>query len=330
MTVCLAALGFCLAGCTEEPVRVFESPRDKQRLLAAIVPAGDETWFFKLMGRTDSTTENADAFWKFVRSVRFPKEGPEPIAWSAPENWKNEPGRELLRYATFRIPLGQEVTVFRFGPQPEKVVENINRWRKQLKLPAMSAQDFEKIKKEEIDGHMSFLVDLGSARTDAIDVEAYEPRSKTEEPNRRDLPEFQVPDGWKVLPRTTGRMFLLGFQIQDGPMSVEITLTRFPGEAGGLAANVNRWREEVGLSVLSDAEAAKEGRPIEVDGIKSVHVDYSGANSRSMKKLRTLAVICQRGDEAWFIKMMGSPELVGKQQVAFESFVRSIRFGGGK
>jgi hypothetical protein len=327
---CIAALGVLIAGCTDEPVRVYEAPRDKQRLLGAIIPAGDDTWFFKLMGRADSTAENADAFWKFVRSVRIPKEGKEAIAWTVPHGWKQEPGNEL-RYATFRIPLGQEVTVFRFGEQPEKAFENINRWRTQLKLPPMSVSDLDTIKKEDVDGHMSFFIDLESARTDAIDVESYKPRPKQADgPDGVDSLNYQVPEGWKEMKRTPGRMFRYGFRVEDAANSAEITLTPFPGVAGGIGANVNRWREELGLSVLPIDEAKKEGQAIVVDDIKAVYVDYSGTNHRTGKAARTLGVICPHKTEAWFIKMIGAPELVAKQQSAFELFVRSIHFGGGK
>jgi hypothetical protein len=43
-----------------------------------------------------------------------------------------------------------------------------------------------------------------------------------------------------------------------------------------------------------------------------------------------LGVICPRDGTSWFVKMIGPPEIVEKQKSAFESFVRSIRFGGGK
>lgn len=330
IALCIAALGVLVAGCTDEAVRIYEAPCDKQRLLAAIVPAGNDTWFFKLMGRTDSTAENADTFWKFVRSVRIPKEGKEPISWNVPVGWKQEPGKEL-RFATFRIPFGQEVTVFRFGEQPEKAMENINRWRGQLKLPPMNASDIDKIQKEEIDGHMSFFIDLESARTDAIDVEAFKPRTRqVEQPSVGDDVKYQVPEDWKALTRTPGRLFYVGFRVENGGDSAEITLTPLPRKPSEIAENVNRWRDELGLAALPAAEAAREGRGLTIDGIECVYVDYSGISLRTGKRARTLGVICLLKDEAWFIKMMGAPDLVAKQQSAFESFAKSIRFGGGK
>ena len=326
-----AVAALFLAGCTEEPVRVYEAPREKQRLLAAMVPADSATWFFKLMGNEDATKKNADAFWKFVRSVRFSKDNPEEITWTLPDGWTHEPGSGM-RYATFRIPNDQVVTAFKFGPQPELVIENINRWRKQLKLPPLNAADVEKIKKEEIDGNQAWLIDFESARTDAIDVEAIG-KSLTDRSsnhaNGSGIPTYKVPDGWTDISRP-GRMAVAAFRVGEGDMSAETTLLPLPSRANGVAENVNRWRGQLGLSSLPNPEAEKEGQTIEVDGVKSVYVDYTGSDPSTSKKLRLLGVICPRDATSWFVKLVGPPEIVEKQKSAFEAFVRSIRFGGGK
>jgi len=41
------------------------------RLVAAIVPAGDQTWFYKLMGNEKVVANQKDAFTKFVQSARY-------------------------------------------------------------------------------------------------------------------------------------------------------------------------------------------------------------------------------------------------------------------
>jgi hypothetical protein len=49
-----------------------ESPADKkQRLIGAIVPASDETWFFKMTGGDALTAAQKPAFLEFLESVRF-------------------------------------------------------------------------------------------------------------------------------------------------------------------------------------------------------------------------------------------------------------------
>ena len=41
------------------------------RLVAAIVPMGDQTWFYKLMGDEKIVAREKDAFSKFVQTARY-------------------------------------------------------------------------------------------------------------------------------------------------------------------------------------------------------------------------------------------------------------------
>jgi hypothetical protein len=42
------------------------------RLVAAIVPQGDRTWFYKLVGDEPVVAREKDGFVKFVEAVRYP------------------------------------------------------------------------------------------------------------------------------------------------------------------------------------------------------------------------------------------------------------------
>ena len=42
------------------------------RLVGIIVPAGNQTWFYKLMGDEDVVAAQKDAFTKFVQSAKYP------------------------------------------------------------------------------------------------------------------------------------------------------------------------------------------------------------------------------------------------------------------
>ena len=46
-------------------------------------------------------------------------------------------------------------------------------------------------------------------------------------------------------------------------------------------------------------------------------------------KGRMLAGTLLHGGRSWFVKMTGPADLVGKQQPAFETFVKSLRFEAG-
>src|SRR5439155_12390848 len=72
-----------LAGCQNDEIRKYRAPREQAiqapaktsaspvRLLAAIVPHGDRTWFFKLTGPEQATGEHQEEFTRFVQSVHF-------------------------------------------------------------------------------------------------------------------------------------------------------------------------------------------------------------------------------------------------------------------
>ena len=54
------------------------------RLLGAIVPHGERTWFFKLLGPAPAVGEQKETFDRFLASVQFPDKGERPITWTVP------------------------------------------------------------------------------------------------------------------------------------------------------------------------------------------------------------------------------------------------------
>ncbi len=90
-----------------------------------------------------------------------------------------------------------------------------------------------------------------------------------------------------------------------------------------LLANVNRWRGQVGLGAVKAEEVKKLVQPFDGAGAEAQALDMTGLRHR------ILIVMLPRREETWIFKMMGAPDLVGKQKPAFEKFVRSVRFDGG-
>jgi hypothetical protein len=313
-----------MAGCARDEVHVYDVPYEKQRMLGAIVMADrSNTWFFKLMGRADDTAANRDYFMKFVKSLRFPVEGKEPVAWDLPDEWSAELAGQTgmgIRYATIYIPRGQVVSVTRLSEEGGGLLPNLNRWRDQMKLPPITNYGELDNQCERVplgDGHVARVVDMESSRGLAL-VEEPPPPKRSAKPL-----DFDLPEGWKEQ-SAAGKMWAAGFRVDADGQSAEITVTPLGGPAGGIAGNVNRWRGQVGLPESSEEQIMKESQTIEVARVSSTYVDLAGP-----KGLRMLAVISQRGEQTWFVKMLGPTDLVAKQKPAFESFVKSLRFGGG-
>lgn len=142
--------------------------------------------------------------------------------------------------------------------------------------------------------------------------------------------EFTKPEGWEKRPADNrmGVPRLAVFVVRDGEHLAEVSVVALAGEGGGATANVNRWRRQLGLEPLDEPQIQKEMRHLDVTSGKAPYVDLKGRDPTG--PTRTLGAWIVHGGKTWFIKMMGSPELVGKQQAAFEAFVQSIRFADGE
>jgi len=150
-----------LAGCQQDDVARYQVPRagDQRevRLLAAIVNQDKASWFFKLVGPDDTVTKHEADFRGFVAGLTFP-DG-DKAAWKLPAGWEEKPGNQI-RYATLAMPDQLNVTVFKFEAQPQLLLQNVNRWRKQdLGLPDLEQADLDKnLEKVKLDKGEALLV----------------------------------------------------------------------------------------------------------------------------------------------------------------------------
>ena len=135
-------------------------------------------------------------------------------------------------------------------------------------------------------------------------------------------PSWEMPSGWQELP--PGQGLLAKFTVSDSEGKIEITVTAFPGNAGGLTANVNRWRGQVGLAPLATADAEKQASSLDVLGGKAMLVDMTG--DKEGRKTRLAAVIVPREGQTWFYKLMGDAALAEREKAAFIKFVQSARY----
>jgi hypothetical protein len=134
---------------------------------------------------------------------------------------------------------------------------------------------------------------------------------------------YSAPKAWKELPAKGFRV--AAFEISEGGQKAEVTVIPLGGQAGTLLANVNRWREQLGLSRIDAEQLQKEMRTLKVAGIGAPYLDLSGPENRG-QRLRILAVSVPHGGQTWFFKMTGQAEVVGRERDNFEAFVASVRF----
>lgn len=141
-------------------------------------------------------------------------------------------------------------------------------------------------------------------------------------PAASDAPKFQVPSNWQQKPPS--QMVTAAYAVSGPEGQGDIMISKFPGDVGGLIANVNRWRGQLGLASLPDAEAQKSAEMVEIDGKKNAYmVDLKGTNARTGKAARMVALGVPRGGETWFYKLIGDDALVAKEKDTFLKFVVS-------
>lgn len=138
------------------------------RMLAAMVEHDDRVWFFKLIGDDPAVAAQRGAFDAFMQSLQFHHGAdaqPKPIGWTLPAGWTEQPGSGM-RYATIVIeqdgdPL--ELSVISLGLAAGDVLDNVNRWRGQLGLAAVSeAQLPSTVRTIDRDGHAVIIVDIAA------------------------------------------------------------------------------------------------------------------------------------------------------------------------
>jgi len=136
--------------------------------------------------------------------------------------------------------------------------------------------------------------------------------------------QWVKPDGWSEQP--ISEMRLGSFKV-DGPdgTSADISVVAFPGEAGGLVSNINRWRAQLELPALEEKQLPETIQQKEIQGAPAFFVDLQSAKNSS-KPSRILGAVFQRPSRTWFVKMTGPSALLESQRQKFFDFVDSFRF----
>ncbi len=144
------------------------------RILGAWLKQPGRVWFFKLSGEAALVATQREAFMAFLRSVRFDSETaaapggqikpeappaaapraaapgstpPKPgaLSWTAPADWSPKP-LTSMRKGSFAVRTGSgeaDLSIISFGGAAGGLTDNLNRWREQVRLPAVSAEEIK-------------------------------------------------------------------------------------------------------------------------------------------------------------------------------------------
>ncbi len=152
--ILIGLLGWSV-GCTDhESIMVYQVPKETRaatgprRMLAAMIRQNGKTWFFKLTGDAQQVNPVTSEFVELIRSVGFDPKSAEPV-WKLPQGWHHGPG-DAVRFATLHKKTAEgelEITITGLptGPDWESyVLQNVNRWRRQLGLPPITVDQLSK------------------------------------------------------------------------------------------------------------------------------------------------------------------------------------------
>jgi hypothetical protein len=225
-----------------------------------------------------------------------------------------------------------ELSVIPLPREGNGILENINRWRKQLTLPPLEREQLaDDAKPTEIAGHKGYLVDITGLGVHTVSRPATAVARRPAPPPRAreqaELPfTYDVPPGWEKDTRPSG-LSAVSFTLHEGERRASVTLTPLGGPAGGWAQNINRWRGQVKLPPLGEDELARQGSQLDVAGQPVRYVDIDNPTNPAPDN-RILGAILPLQERTWFFKMTGPSELVGRHKSQFESFVKSVKLGG--
>ncbi|TVR53288.1 MAG: hypothetical protein EA425_03640 [Puniceicoccaceae bacterium] len=133
------------------------------------------------------------------------------------------------------------------------------------------------------------------------------------------------PPTWGL--KVAGQFALAAYRIigPDG-REAEMTVSRFPGDAGGLAANLNRWREQLNLPPESPEILLANLERMHPQGREVLLVDLHGRPGADGLVQRTLGGILTHREATWFFKFMGPDSVVEAESGNFLRLLESIRF----
>ncbi len=318
------------------------------RMISAIALRGQQAWFFKLTGPIDQVQPHVKDYTTFLESIRFDENSNDEPTWKLPAGWSLLPGSRM-RFATIQIDSagrGLDLSVTNLpviGEEQEYILNNINRWRRQLKLPGYAQDDLAaKASQLRMQNADAMLVDMEGrmeASNQPMAGGMQRPAAAGPAPAGRALAgpaagqasslKFDTPGGWQSLGASGMRK--ADFSISSPPgeepsEKAKVTIIDLSASAGELLPNVNRWRGQVGLTDVDQAQLDQQLEGITVDGAEGHYVKLIGPASEGRRPQAILGVILIRGVSSWFVKMQGDAALAQKEEEKFKTFAKSVKF----
>jgi len=350
-----------LVGCSEDlairqyTVNKSEVPRavadagaavqQEQQMLGAIVPNKETTWFFKLVGPPGDVSATESQFLEIIASVKFAESG-DPT-WQLSSGW-TEQRTGGITFAKLAAPSGgisATVTQLASPPATENsswqtwVLDNVNRWRKQLSLSVQDwtamqgeLQELQTLNQGEARAYYVSLVGKGSGQMASPFAgggpfsggQPSPPRMPAGQAPPTAAPEltYAIPPGWEQ--GEAGGMRMATFKVSQDDLQAEVTVI---AAGGDVRSNVARWQRQL----VPDADEAaidhvmSQAEKIEVNGVTTSLFTIKG-NEGPEQGAFLAAIVPWQPSSQLFVKFIGPAKLAEQQRESFVLFVKSLKW----
>lgn len=136
-------------------------------------------------------------------------------------------------------------------------------------------------------------------------------------------PAWQAPNAWQA--KAPGSVRKGSWDVPGENGSADMSITVFPGDVGGDLANVNRWRRELQLPPIQEAQLQSIMQHIDLPAGHAHLVFLEGPEGQS-----THGAIVPQGNGTWFFKMKGDSEIVQQQKQTFLNFLNTVDFSAAQ
>ena len=173
---------------------------------------------------------------------------------------------------------------------------------------------------KELENFYSFLQST-TLRAGKTPVRAIAPSLPPAQPaSSGHQPTWEAPEHWEHKPATQVRVGNYAVSNEAGE-ALDFSITSFPGEVGGILANVNRWLGQVGMSPTDEQGLSQylSDRMIDEKPAKLVLAE-------SDEQALYAAILLHKG-RSWFLKLMGDVNLARAEKENFLGLIDSFCLG---
>jgi hypothetical protein len=140
---------------------------------------------------------------------------------------------------------------------------------------------------------------------------------------------WTAPAHWKTKTGSAMRKGSYALTADGVTGEADMSITAFPGDVGGDLANLNRWRGQLQLPPVGQAEFDAQTQHLDRNDLHMTVVDITGKGQDGSPH-RTLGAMVPHGGATWFFKLQGPEPIVAKEKTAFMAMLDTIKPAAAK